>query len=84
MNSRPTPNAQPQKNPSVAVVAVVVIGVLFILAGLLLPALSKAKSKASRGPRFAEFAALQTSYAVHPPFNTESYGHRVDNAFLTV
>lgn len=69
--------------------------VCVMMAGMLLPALSKAKSKAQRMSAVsrlqrmeigAKLAAQDASYFRLPtaPFNTESYNHIQDNPFLAV
>ena len=77
---------RPQRVANTVIVIVLILLALVILAGLLLPALAKAKARAQRvGPRldlrFAEpdpstLAVSATS------FNTEAYDHIADNPFL--
>jgi Ca-activated chloride channel family protein len=79
-----TPDPKPRNDLSILVVILLVVGVAAILAGLLLPALAKAKSKAQRSVRTADLETLELVSSARPPFNTEAYDHLVDNPFLSV
>src|SRR5262245_54044866 len=59
----------------------VVLAIIAILAAMLLPSLSKAKSKAQRLSLRFDATELQQG-AVSPKFNTEAYDRIVDNPFL--
>jgi Ca-activated chloride channel family protein len=86
MNSYPSDNKRSKRAPNIIVIVVLLLLILVTLAGMLLPSLSKAKSRAHRlsGP------GLDLLYESVPsdirysslPFNTESYDHIRDNPFL--
>lgn len=81
---RSTTEPAPKKRIRILVIVLLVVGVAFVLAGLFLPALAKAKSKAWRGPQLADLMALESISAAQRSSLTEAYDHLVDNAFLAV
>src|SRR5688572_13140025 len=86
MNGYQSDNKRSNRSPSILLIIVVVLLLLVVMSGLLLPSLSKAKSKAHRaGPRLDLLYYEDTPAAVASsslPFNTESYDHIRDNPFL--